>query len=76
MLLEELDQAATLFAVSSSRSGEMVADTLSPAEPKLYRSNNRSSGHTAVDFHDGNTSANLRKTIPLNGAETVIDGQP
>ncbi len=55
------------FVVPDSRWADAVAQTMSPAELLLYRSNLWGSDLTVTNFGGGNTSAKLTEIDPLTG---------
>lgn len=67
-----ISAAAIPFAVPTSRWDDSVAAPLSPEELLLYRSNLLGSDLTVTNFGGGNTSAKLKGSDPLTGAEVDV----
>ena len=63
---------ALRFAVPSSRWDQAHADTLTPEQLLLYRSNLLGSDLTVTNFGGGNTSAKLTGTDPLTGEPAEV----
>lgn len=68
----KLAATAIPFAVPTSRWDDSVADKLGDAERLLYRSNLLGSDLTVTNFGGGNTSAKIRETDPLTGADVEV----
>ena len=64
--------AALPFQIPENRWSTKAAETLSPAELLLYRSNLLGSDLTVTNFGGGNTSAKLEETDPLTGKKTKV----
>ena len=67
-----LSSAAIPFAVPQSRWDDAHANTLSPEQLLLYRSNLLGSDLTVTNFGGGNTSAKLAAADPLTGEVTEV----
>jgi len=63
----EKPTAATPYKIPQSRWSDETAESLSPAELLLYRSNLLGSDLTVTNFGGGNTSAKLSADDPLTG---------
>src|SRR4029453_17014731 len=72
MNVETTIRAATPFALPSSKWEDGIAETLSPSELLLYRSNLLGSDLTVTNYGGGNTSAKLVETDPLTGEATDV----